>query len=129
MKLGIAIRQLRKRRGLTQDELAHQAGTTAANISRIEADKYRPGAELLGSLAFVLGVKVYELMALAEGMVSPDVSSGGLDPDEETLLSCFRKMPSEEQVLFKALGASLCRIRREKPRRTTLHASTPESGL
>ncbi len=115
MNFGATIRQLRRRRSWTQDELAHQAGTTAANISRIEADKHHPSAELLGSIAYVLGLKVSELVAMNEGTVSSAVRLGGLDPDEEALLACFRKMPLEEQVLFKALGASLCRVRREKP--------------
>jgi len=112
MNLGTAIKKLRKRRGLTQDELAHQAGTTAASVSRIEANKYRPGAELLGSLAFVLEVKVYELVALAEGLTPSSLTTGGFNPDEEVLIGYYRKMRTEDQALFKALGASLCKVRR-----------------
>jgi len=118
MNLGITIRQLRKRRGWTQDELAHRAGTTAANISRIEADKYRPGAELLGSIAYVLGVKVYEVMAMAEGLAQPALSSG-FDPDEDLIIGYFRKMPADERELFKAIGASFSRVRRTKPQTGT----------
>jgi len=113
MKLGPVIRQLRQRKGWTQDELAHQAGTTAASVSRIEAGKYRPGPELLGSLAFVLDVKVYELIALSEG-VSPPALKQGFDPDEETIIRYYRKMAPDERELFKALGASLCKVRRAK---------------
>lgn len=113
MSLGPIIRQLRKRKGWTQDALAHQAGTAAANISRIEAGKFRPGAELLGSIAYVLGVKVYELVALSEGLTPPSLSPG-FDPDEEVVIGYFRKMPIEERELFKALGASLCKVRRTK---------------
>jgi transcriptional regulator with XRE-family HTH domain len=114
MNLGGAIKQLRKRKGLTQEELAHQAGTTAASISRIEADKYRPGAELLGSLAFVLDVRVYELMALAEGLTPTALISGGFKPDEELVVGYFRKMPERERALYKAIGASLSKVRRTK---------------
>ena len=114
MNLGATIRQLRKRRGWTQDQLAHQAGTTAANISRIEAEKYRPGPELLGSLAYVLEVKVYELVALAEGLTPSSLIQGGLDPDEAIVIGCFRKMAPRERELFKAIGASLCKVRRTK---------------
>ena len=111
MNLGPIIKQLRERKGWTQDELAHQSGTTAANISRIEASRHRPGAELLGSIAYVLEVKVYELMALAEGLTPPALTAG-FDPDEEILIGYFRKMPPEERELFKSIGASLCRVRR-----------------
>ncbi len=126
MNLGATIRQLRKRKGWTQDELAHQAGTTAANISRIEADKYRPGTELLGSLAFVLGVRVYELVALAEGMTSPSLIPGGFDPDEEVIVGYFRRMPPEERELFKAIGAALCKVRRTKTQAGTSPAVSAE---
>lgn len=111
MNLGPIIKQLRERKGWTQDELAHRSGTTAANISRIEAGHHRPGAELLGSIAYVLEVKVYELMALAEGLTPPTLTAG-FDPDEEVLIGYFRKMPPEERELYKAIGASLCRVRR-----------------
>lgn len=114
MNLGATIKQLRKRKGLTQEDLAHQAGTTAASISRIEADKYRPGAELLGSLAFVLEVKVYELMALAEGLTPAGLVSGGFKPDEEAVIGYYRKMPEKERALYRAIGASLSKVRRTK---------------
>jgi len=120
MNMGSAIRQLRKRKSWTQDELAHQAGTTAANISRIEANKYRPGVELLGSVAYVLGVKVYELVALSEGLTPSSLTSGGGNPDEEVIIGYFRKMPVEERELFKALGASLCKARRVRQQAVTV---------
>ena len=114
MNLGAPIQKLRRRRGWTQDELAHQAGTTAANISRIESDRHRPSAELLGSIAYVLGLKVSELVAMAEvpGRPAPGQE---FDPDEEAVIACFRKMPAEQRALFKALGESLCKVRRTKP--------------
>jgi transcriptional regulator with XRE-family HTH domain len=111
MNLGPIIKQLRERRRWTQDELAHQAGTTAANISRIEAGKHRPSAELLGSIAYVLELKIYELIALSEGLTPPALQPG-FDADEELLVSYYRKMPTEQKELFKAIGASFCRLRR-----------------
>ncbi|MDP2751082.1 MAG: helix-turn-helix transcriptional regulator [Rhodocyclaceae bacterium] len=114
MNLGATIRQLRKRKDWTQDELAHQAGTTAANISRIEAEKHRPSAELLSSIAYVLGVKVYEMVAMAEGLTQTALTQE-FDPDEEVVVGYFRKMPKEERELFKAIGASFCKVRRAKP--------------
>lgn len=125
MNLGATIRQLRKRKGWTQDELAHQAGTTAANISRIEADKHRPGAELLGSIAYVLGIKVYEVVAMAEGLAQPALSPG-FDPDEDIIIGHFRKMPVEERGLFKAIGAALCKVRRTKPQADMSPAASAE---
>lgn len=113
MKLGKVIRQLREKQGWGQDELAFRAGTTASNISRIEHDRHEPRAELIGSIAFVFGLKVFELAALAEG-VQLGEATGAYSADEEALLACYRKMHREEQALFQSLAESLCRVRRVK---------------
>lgn len=55
----------------------------------IGADKYPTGAELPGSLSFMLVLTVYEL---AVGLT-----------------------PAAEEALFKAFGASHSRVRRTKP--------------
>lgn len=99
MELGKIIRQLRKRKALNQDELAFRTGTTAANISRIENDKHEAGPDLLDALAKEFDMKVYQVIALAEGVESPEIPS--LNPiDEETLLAYFEKMTMEQKALF-----------------------------
>lgn len=113
MNLGKVIRQLRESQGWNQDELALRIGTSAANLSRIENDKHTPRADLLSSIAYVFGLKVYELIALTEGVQVSQVA-GTYSADEEALISCFRKMHQEERLLFQALGESLCRVRRVK---------------
>ena len=113
MKLGKVIQQLREKQGWGQDELAFRAGTTESNISRIEHDRHEPRAELMGSIAFVFGLKVFELAALAEGVQLAGPTSN-YDADEEALLACYRKMYREERALFQALAESLCRVRRIK---------------
>lgn len=59
MKLttGQRIRALRKKRKLTQDELAVAAQVGQATLSEWETDKRRPGKRLLAALAKALGVK------------------------------------------------------------------------
>lgn len=59
MKLttGQRIRALRKKRKLTQDELAVAADVGQATLSEWETDKRRPGKRLLAVLAKALGVK------------------------------------------------------------------------
>lgn len=59
MKLttGQRIRALRKKRKLTQDELALAADVGQATLSEWETDKRRPGKRLLVVLAKALGVK------------------------------------------------------------------------
>jgi transcriptional regulator with XRE-family HTH domain len=116
MNLGLVIKQLRERRGWTQDGLAWRAGTTAANISRIESGKYNPGTELLGSIAYVFGVHVYELVAMAEGFQPPKLAAG-FDSDEEAIVRQFRRMGMEERELFKAVAATFAKVRPAAPAR------------
>jgi transcriptional regulator with XRE-family HTH domain len=124
MNLGKVIRELRGQRGWSQDELAFKIGTAAANLSRIENDKHGPSTDLLSSIAFVFGLKVYELIALTEGVQVGQVT-GAYSVEEETLLRCFRKMPPEERTLFQAIGESFCRVRRS--RSESINDSAPES--
>jgi transcriptional regulator with XRE-family HTH domain len=125
MNLGLIIKQLRERREWTQDDLARRAGTTAANISRVESGKHNPGAELLGSIAYVLSVRVYELIAMAEGFQPPDLVAG-FDVDEEAIIRQFRRMATEEKELFKAIAATFVKARSPVSAR---HASVPSDRL
>jgi transcriptional regulator with XRE-family HTH domain len=113
MNLGKVIRELREKEGWSQDELAFKVGTTAANLSRIENDRHGPGSDLLSSIAFIFGLKVYELIALTEG-VQLGQAPATYSADEEALLRFFRKMHREERALFQAIGESFCRVRRVK---------------
>lgn len=63
--LGMAIRSLREQKGGSQEERGWRVQTTGANISRIENDRHRPGAEVMQDLAREFGLKVHELYALA----------------------------------------------------------------
>ncbi|NNM79828.1 MAG: helix-turn-helix transcriptional regulator [Gallionella sp.] len=111
MNLGETIKKLRIARNWTQDELAYQAKITAANISRIETGKHGPSIQLLESLAYVFGMRVYQLVALAEEEVllvaQPEYSHG-----EEVLLKNFRAMPQKEKEVFASLSVSLAKLHR-----------------
>lgn len=103
MELGKTIKRLREQRGLSQDELAFRAGTSAANISRIENGKHGAGEDLLASLAKEFGLKIYQLVALAEGVETPNIPKLS-NPDEEAILTVFRGMTDKQRELFKAIG-------------------------
>jgi len=103
MELGKIIKKLREQRGLNQDELAFRTGTSAANISRIENGKHGAGEELLAALAKEFELKIYQLVALAEGVDDPNIPKLS-NPDEEAVLSAFRKMSDKKRELFKAIG-------------------------
>ena len=62
-KVGKFIAQLRKERGLTQEELGQKVGVTNKTVSRWENGNYMPDIELLVPLGEILGVSVNELLA------------------------------------------------------------------
>ena len=108
MELGKVIRKLREDRGWSQDELAFRTGTSSANISRIENGKHGAGEDLLKSLSKEFEFKVYQLIALAEGVEAPVIPVNS-NPEEEALLSDYRAMTKERRVLFRAIGTELVR--------------------
>ena len=59
---GIAIKQLREARGLTQAALADLIGVSSKTVSKWETAKGLPDISLIQSLAKALGVSVIELM-------------------------------------------------------------------
>jgi transcriptional regulator with XRE-family HTH domain len=64
--LGAAIRQLRDKRGVTQEDLAHDAGVTTGTLSLIERGKSNPAWGTIKSIATALGVPVADVAKLAE---------------------------------------------------------------
>jgi transcriptional regulator with XRE-family HTH domain len=64
--LAAAIREIRKREGLTQEDLAARAGVHLTWISRIESGRYDLMSSSLRGIADGLGVTMVELTALAE---------------------------------------------------------------
>jgi transcriptional regulator with XRE-family HTH domain len=64
--LGKAIRRLREERGITQEGLAHEAGSTVATISSIERGRSNPNWGTVESIAGALGVSIADLAKAAE---------------------------------------------------------------
>ncbi len=64
--LGEALRQIREREGLTQEELAFQAGNDPTWVSRLESGHRDPRWSSVAKLVEGLGVTMLEVVALAE---------------------------------------------------------------
>lgn len=60
MDIGNSIRQARKARGLTLEELALQVGTDTGNLSRLERGKQGVSRELLAKIMLALGLSLGE---------------------------------------------------------------------
>jgi len=64
--LGQAIKQLRKKRDLTQEAVAHTAGVHPTWISRVEGGTLNPSWGMISRVAAALGVEVSDLAKAAE---------------------------------------------------------------
>lgn len=64
--LGEAIRQLRNKRGLSQEDLAHAAGVTTGTVSTIERGNSNPTWGTVKRIAQALGVTIVELAKLSQ---------------------------------------------------------------
>jgi transcriptional regulator with XRE-family HTH domain len=106
MELGKTIKKLREARGWSQDELAFRTGTSAANLSRIENGKHGAGEALLEALAKEFGYRIYELVALAEGVESPVIPSV-TNADEEKLIAQFRAMTEQQRLALISIASEL----------------------
>ena len=62
MTIGEAIRDARKKAGLTQKQLSDKLGVSAVNISQLENDMREPKLETLGKIALALNTSVAEMI-------------------------------------------------------------------
>jgi transcriptional regulator with XRE-family HTH domain len=64
--LGAAIRELREKRGTTQEDLAHDAGITVGTLSLVERGRSNPAWGTVKGIAKALGVTMDALAKRAE---------------------------------------------------------------
>jgi transcriptional regulator with XRE-family HTH domain len=67
--LGTAVRQLRKRTSLTQQELGHRAGVPVEKLRQIEAGSIDADWGALRHLAYALEVELPEVFRLTEELL------------------------------------------------------------
>lgn len=65
--LGKAIRQLRDKRGMTQEALAHTAGVTVGHLSMIERGYSNPTWATVKAISAALDASLVELTKLSLG--------------------------------------------------------------
>lgn len=64
--LGAAIRELRAKRNLTQEALAHEADITVGHLSTIERGHANPSWGAVAAIAKALGVSLVDMARRAE---------------------------------------------------------------
>ena len=85
--LGSTVRELRRARGITQQQLAEAAGVDDTYISKIEKDRlpYPPSAETLRLIAKALAADPLELFTKAE-RTPPELQEFFSNPEATELL-------------------------------------------
>lgn len=57
-KIGQKIAQIRKDKGLTQENLSAMTGLDRANIAKIEKGRYNTGIDIIGKICDALGCRI-----------------------------------------------------------------------
>lgn len=61
--LGVNVRMQRKLKGMTQEELAHEAGMERSYVSDLERGTRNPSVRALGRLAAALNIEPHVLLS------------------------------------------------------------------
>lgn len=83
MDIGQIIRALRQEKGLSQEQLAHEADLDTSEVSRFERGQRRLSTTKLEAIAKALGTTPASLYAVAEGREPPPAPS--LDEGDTTI--------------------------------------------
>jgi transcriptional regulator with XRE-family HTH domain len=90
-ELGAKLREFRKAKGLTQEQLAERTGVSFQQIQQYESGRTRMNTDKLQAVALAMSIPV---AAFFSEVVAP------LSPDEEQLLNAFRSIPTPEVRQF-----------------------------
>lgn len=113
MKIGQKILQLRKEKGLTQEQLADELGVSAAAVSKWETDNSYPDITLLCPLARALGTNVDTLLQFEQTLSDDEVinmvkeimekiQNEGYEPGEQLLSEYLCQYPNSSALKFNA---------------------------
>ena len=91
--LGQRIKEVRKSRGITQEQLAEKVGIGTSNISYIENGKFAPTIENFEKIVQALDVEPYELYMFAPQKSISEIKQelfSALEKDDELLRLIYK---------------------------------------
>lgn len=90
-QLGAKLREFRRAKGLTQEQLAEKTGVTFQQIQLYEAGRTRMNSDKLQAIALAMSIPVAAFFGEVEGALSTE---------EKKLLQGFRSLTSHEVRAF-----------------------------
>lgn len=113
MKIGTKIAMLRKKNGMTQEELAQKLGISAPAVSKWETDSSYPDITLLCPLARALGTNVDTLLQFEETLSNQEAVEKvnqvvetarreGYETGEKLLTELLHQYPNSDVLKFNA---------------------------
>ena len=113
MNIGVKIAELRKKVGLTQEQLAEKLGISAPAVSKWETGNSYPDITLLCPLARALGTNVDTLLQFEENLTEEDVLekmnavietalNAGYEEGENMVYELLHKYPNSIALKFNA---------------------------
>lgn len=113
MKIGARLAGLRRKKGLTQEQLAERLGVSAPAVSKWETDSSYPDITLLCPLARALGTNVDTLLRFEEQLSNEEVlervnaaveaaRQEGWETGEGQLDELLRQYPNSEALKYNA---------------------------
>ena len=95
--IGNRIAEIRKQRGLNQDELAELATLSRISIARYETGKIEPGAQALGRIAAALEVSTDVLLCINEETVEVKTIAEPKTKEAQIISKTIDKMPPDKR--------------------------------
>ncbi len=102
MSLGSTISDLRKKKGLTQVELADKLGVHQSHITRWESDRVRPRQKTMERMAEILDASIEELLVGGR-----EALASSLQIEDQELVELLADIPNFEDEDIGALKVVL----------------------
>lgn len=100
-KMVAIVKQLRKTKNLTQEQLSAETGINRQMIGRLENSEYMPSISQLEKLAEILGLDITDLYVENEPMVYTAYRSSSMSKEEkEGVDHIFEMMMASKQQLL-----------------------------
>lgn len=120
MKIGQIIRNIRKEKNSTLEELAFHVGTDAANLSRIERGKQNPTPEVLEKVSYTLNVPLSSMYLMVEQsnsayeVISKTNRNNQIPKNLDYFITQFMLLNTENQDLIHQFMSTMLKKQEEK---------------